>query len=156
MRSTDHLDPFNLQRFLQAQEPVYDRVQTELNNGKKRSHWMWFIFPQFAGLGGSEMSRRYAIHSREEALAYLEHPLLGARLRTCTQEVLNIRERSVAGIFGHPDDLKFHSSMTLFAQVAAADSLFQQALNQYFHGILDDWTLSLLDSKQAQLPPNQG
>ncbi|MGF6088740.1 DUF1810 domain-containing protein [Pseudomonas sp. 18173] len=156
MRSTDHQDPFNLQRFLQAQEPIFDRVQTELNNGHKRSHWMWFIFPQFAGLGGSEMSRRYAIHSREEALAYLEHPLLGARLRTCTQEVLNIRERSVAGIFGHPDDLKFHSSMTLFAQVAAADSLFQQALNQYFHGILDDWTLSLLDSKQAQLPPNQG
>jgi uncharacterized protein (DUF1810 family) len=156
MRSTDHLDPFNLQRFLQAQEPVFERVQTELSNGHKRSHWMWFIFPQFAGLGGSEMSRRYAIHSREEALAYLEHPLLGARLRTCTQEVLNIRERSVAGIFGHPDDLKFHSSMTLFAQVAADDSLFQQALNQYFHGILDDWTLSLLDSKQAQLPPNQG
>jgi len=156
MRSTDHLDPFNLQRFLQAQEPVFDRVQTELNNGHKRSHWMWFIFPQFAGLGGSEMSRRYAIRSREEAQAYLEHPLLGARLRTCTQEVLNIRERSVAGIFGHPDDLKFHSSMTLFAQVAADDGLFQQALNQYFHGILDDWTLSLMDSKQAQLPPNQG
>ena len=156
MRSTDHLDPFNLQRFLQAQDPVFDRVQNELNNGHKRSHWMWFIFPQFAGLGGSEMSRRFAIRSREEALAYLEHPLLGARLRTCTQEVLNIRERSVAGIFGHPDDLKFHSSMTLFAQVDAADSLFQQALNQYFHGILDDWTLSLMDSKQAQLPPNQG
>ncbi|MNF70322.1 hypothetical protein D3C76_631660 [compost metagenome] len=156
MRSTDHLDPFNLQRFLQAQDPVFDRVQNELNNGHKRSHWMWFIFPQFAGLGGSEMSRRFAIRSREEALAYLEHPLLGPRLRTCTQEVLNIRERSVAGIFGHPDDLKFHSSMTLFAQVDAADSLFQQALNQYFHGILDDWTLSLMDSKQAQLPPNQG
>ena len=156
MRSTDHLDPFNLQRFLQAQDPVFDRVQNELNNGHKRSHWMWFIFPQCAGLGDSEMSRRFAIRSREEALAYLEHPLLGARLRTCTQEVLNIRERSVAGIFGHPDDLKFHSSMTLFAQVDAADSLFQQALNQYFHGILDDWTLSLMDSKQAQLPPNQG
>ncbi|WP_458373140.1 DUF1810 domain-containing protein [Pseudomonas laurylsulfatiphila] len=156
MRSTDHLDPYNLQRFLQAQDPVFDRVQDELNNGHKRSHWMWFIFPQFAGLGGSEMSRRFAIRSREEALAYLEHPLLGPRLRTCTQEVLNIRERSVAGIFGHPDDLKFHSSMTLFAQVDAADSLFQQALNQYFHGILDDWTLSLMDSKQAQLPPNQG
>ncbi|QHF40290.1 hypothetical protein PS893_03829 [Pseudomonas fluorescens] len=155
MRSTDHLDPFNLQRFLQAQDPVFDRVQNELNNGHKRSHWMWFIFPQFAGLGDSEMSRRFAIRSREEALAYLEHPLLGARLRTCTQEVLNIRERSVAGIFGHPDDLKFHSSMTLFAQVADADNLFQQALNQYFHGILDDWTLSLMDSKQAQLPPNQ-
>jgi len=156
MRSTDHLDPFNLQRFLQAQDPVFDRVQDELNNGHKRSHWMWFIFPQFAGLGGSEMSRRFAIRSREEALAYLEHPLLGPRLRTCTQEVLNIRERSVAGIFGHHEDLKFHSSMTLFAQVDAADSLFPQALNQYFHGILDDWTLSLMDSKQAQLPPNQG
>ena len=156
MRSTDHLDPFNLQRFLQAQDPVFDRVQNELNNGHKRSHWMWFIFPQFAGLGGSEMSRRFAIRSREEAQAYLEHPLLGARLRTCTQEVLNIRERSVAGIFGHPDDLKFHSSMTLFAQVADADSLFQQALNQYFHGILDDWTLSLMHSKQAQLPTHQG
>ena len=156
MRSTDHEDPFNLQRFLVAQDPVFDRVQTELNNGHKRSHWMWFIFPQFAGLGGSEMSRRFAIRSREEALAYLEHPLLGARLRTCTQEVLNIRERSVAEIFGHPDDLKFHSSMTLFAQVAAADSPFLQALKQYFHGIPDDWTLSLLDSKQAQLPPNQG
>ena len=156
MRSTDHEDPFNLQRFLVAQDPVFDRVQTELNNGHKRSHWMWFIFPQFAGLGGSEMSRRFAIRSLEEALAYLEHPLLGARLRTCTQEVLNIRERSVAEIFGHPDDLKFHSSMTLFAQVATADSPFQQALNQYFHGIPDDWTLSLLDSKQAQLPPNQG
>ncbi|WP_223463426.1 MULTISPECIES: DUF1810 domain-containing protein [unclassified Pseudomonas] len=156
MRSTDHLDPFNLQRFLLAQEPIFERVQNELSNGHKRSHWMWFIFPQFAGLGGSEMSRRFAIRSREEALAYLEHPLLGARLRTCTQEVLNIRECSVAGIFGHPDDLKFHSSMTLFAQVTAADSLFQQALNQYFHGILDDWTLSLMDSKQAQLPPNQG
>jgi uncharacterized protein (DUF1810 family) len=156
MRSTDHLDPFNLQRFLQAQDPVFDRVQNELNNGHKRSHWMWFIFPQFTGLGDSEMSRRFAIRSREEALAYLEHPLLGARLRTCTQEVLNIRERSVAGIFGHPDDLKFHSSMTLFAQVAADDNLFQQALNQYFHGILDDWTLSLMDSKQAQLPTNQG
>ena len=156
MRSTDHLDPFNLQRFLQAQDPVFDRVQNELNNGHKRSHWMWFIFPQFAGLGGSEMSRRFAIRSREEALAYLEHPLLGARLRTCTQEVLNIRERSVARSFGHLDDMKFHSSMTLFAQVADADSLFQQALNQYFHGILDDWTLSLMDSKQAQLPTHQG
>ncbi|VVP65503.1 hypothetical protein PS918_00135 [Pseudomonas fluorescens] len=156
MRSTDPHDSFNLQRFVQAQNPVYDRVQAELNAGHKRSHWMWFVFPQFAGLGDSEMSRRYAIRSREEAQAYLDHPVLGARLRTCTHEVLNIQQRSVAAIFGHPDDLKFHSSMTLFAQVAARDSPFHQALNQYFHGILDDWTLSLLDSKQAQLPPNQG
>jgi uncharacterized protein (DUF1810 family) len=155
MRSTDPLDAFDLQRFIQAQDPVFERVQAELNAGHKRSHWMWFIFPQFAGLGDSEMSRRFAIHSREEALAYLAHPLLGARLRTCTQEVLNIQQRSVAAIFGHPDDLKFHSSMTLFAQVAADGSPFHQALNQYFHGILDDWTLSLMDSKQAQLPTNQ-
>ncbi|WP_433736158.1 DUF1810 domain-containing protein [Pseudomonas putida] len=156
MRSTDQKDAFNLQRFIQAQNPVFDRVQAELTAGHKRSHWMWFVFPQFAGLGGSEMSRRYAIRSREEAQAYLDHPVLGARLRTCTHEVLNIQQRSVAAIFGHPDDLKFHSSMTLFSQVAPQDSLFHQALNQYFHGILDDWTLSLLDSKQAQLPPNQG
>lgn len=156
MRSTDPLDSFNLYRFVQAQDPVFDRVQTELSAGHKRSHWMWFIFPQLAGLGGSEMSRHFAIRSREEAQAYLEHPLLGPRLRACTQEVLNIQQRSIAAIFGHPDDLKFHSSMTLFAQVAADDSLFHQALNQYFHGILDDWTLMLLDSKQAQLPTNQG
>lgn len=156
MRSTDQDDSFNLQRFIQAQDPVYKRVQAELNAGHKRSHWMWFVFPQFAGLGDSEMSRRFAIRSREEAQAYLEHPLLGVRLRTCTQQVLNIQQRSVAAIFGHPDDLKFRSSMTLFAQVADDDSLFHQALNQYFHGILDDWTLSLMDSKQAQLPPHQG
>jgi uncharacterized protein (DUF1810 family) len=155
MRSTDQLDSFNLQRFVQAQDPVFDRVQAELNAGHKRSHWMWFIFPQFAGLGGSEMSRRFAIHSKEEARAYLEHPLLGARLRICTQEVLNIQQHSVAAIFGHPDDLKFHSSLTLFAQVASDDSVFHQALNKYFHGIPDNWTLQLMDSKQAQLPTNQ-
>ncbi|TBN40005.1 DUF1810 domain-containing protein [Pseudomonas sp. BGI-2] len=156
MRSTDQLDAFNLPRFIQAQDPVFDRVQEELHAGHKRSHWMWFIFPQFAGLGGSEMSRHFAIRSIEEAVAYLNHPLLGSRLRTCTQLVLNIEKSSIAGIFGHPDDLKFHSSMTLFAQVAPEDNLFNQALDQYFHGILDDWTLVLLDSKQAQLPTNQG
>ena len=135
---------------------MFERVQDELSAGHKRSHWMWFIFPQFSGLGGSEMSRHFAIRSREEAAAYLDHPLLGPRLRTCTQLVLNINSSSIAAIFGHPDNLKFHSSMTLFAQVAAEDSLFHQALDQYFHGIPDDWTLSLLDSKQAQLPTNQG
>ncbi|WP_445178974.1 DUF1810 domain-containing protein [Pseudomonas sp. McL0111] len=156
MRSTDQYDPFNLQRFVQAQDPVFERVQRELDEGHKRSHWMWFVFPQFAGLGGSEMSRRFAIGSAEEARAYLQHPLLGARLRTCTQLVLKVRQRSIAEIFGHPDDLKFHSSMTLFAQFADDDSLFAQALERYFHGSLDDWTLQLLDSKQAQLPSNQG
>jgi uncharacterized protein (DUF1810 family) len=156
MRSTDPLDSFNLQRFVQAQDPVFKAVLEELRAGHKRRHWMWFIFPQLAGLGGSEMSRHFAIRSAEEAAAYLNHPLLGSRLHTCTQLVLNIEKSSIAAIFGHPDNLKFHSSMTLFAQVAADDSLFHQALNKYFHGILDDWTLSLLDSKQAQLPTNQG
>lgn len=147
MRSTDH-DPFNLQRFIQAQDPVFERVQNELNEGHKRSHWMWFIFPQFTGLGGSEMSRHFAIRSGAEAAAYLTHPVLSARLRTCTQMVMNIEQRSIAAIFGHPDDLKFHSSMTLFAQFAPNDSPFHQALDQYFHGIPDEWTLTLLDSKK--------
>ncbi|MVV50312.1 DUF1810 domain-containing protein [Pseudomonas sp. PB120] len=155
MRSTDQLDAFNLQRFVQAQAPVFERVQEELSAGKKRRHWMWFIFPQIAGLGSSEMSRHFAIGSAAEATAYLDHPLLGARLRTCTQLVLNVEQRSIADIFGHPDDLKFHSSMTLFCQFAPDDSPFHQALDRYFHGIQDDWTLSLLDSKQAQLPTNQ-
>jgi uncharacterized protein (DUF1810 family) len=156
MRSTDQPDAFNLQRFILAQDPVFERVKKELREGRKCSHWMWFIFPQFAGLGGSDMSQRFAIRSREEAQAYLEHPLLGGRLRTCTQLVLNIPQHSVVEIFGHPDDVKFRSSMTLFAQVAADDNLFNKALERYFHGIADDWTLTLLDSKQAQLPTNQG
>ncbi|QXI17576.1 DUF1810 domain-containing protein [Pseudomonas hamedanensis] len=156
MRSTDLHDPFNLQRFVQAQDPVFERVQRELQAGRKQSHWMWFVFPQFAGLGGSEMARRFAIGSAEEARAYLAHEVLGARLRTCTQWVLNVPQRSISEIFGHPDDLKFHSSMTLFAQFSGADSLFNQALTRYFHGILDEWTLQLLDLKQAQLPTNQG
>lgn len=156
MRSTDQDDPYNLQRFVLAQDPVFERVQRELGEGHKRSHWMWFVFPQFAGLGGSEMSRRFAINSAPETRAYLDHPLLGARLRTSTQLVLNVQQRSIAEIFGHPDDLKFHSSMTLFAQFADESSPWHQALERYFHGIQDEWTLQLLDSKQAQLPPDQG
>jgi uncharacterized protein (DUF1810 family) len=156
MRSTDQLDAFNLQRFVLAQNPVLQRVHNELGAGHKRSHWMWFIFPQLAGLGDSEMSRRFAIRSSDEATAYLDHALLGPRLLTCTQLVLDIRERSIAEVFGHPDDLKFHSSMTLFAQFTPQASLYHQALERYFHGIPDEWTLTLLDSKQAQLPPNQG
>ncbi|AKV09820.1 MULTISPECIES: DUF1810 domain-containing protein [Pseudomonas] len=156
MRSTDQLDAFNLQRFIQAQDPVFERVKKELGTGRKRSHWMWFIFPQFAGLGGSKMSQHFAIRSGAEATAYLNHPRLGARLLDCTQKVLDIPDGSISEIFGHPDDIKFRSSMTLFAQFAPDDSLFHQALDRYFHGIADEWTLTLLDSKQAQLPPNQG
>ncbi|MNL52767.1 hypothetical protein D3C87_1759680 [compost metagenome] len=110
---------------------------------------MWFIFPQFTGLGDSEMSRHFAIHSAAEAQAYLQHPVLSTRLRTCTQLVLDIEPRPIAAIFGHPDELKFHSSMTLFAQIDSEDNLFNRALDQYFHGIPDAWTLTLLDSKQA-------
>ncbi|VVO32275.1 DUF1810 domain-containing protein [Pseudomonas fluorescens] len=149
MRSTDPLDRFDLKRFIQAQDPVFDQVQDELSDGHKRSHWMWFIFPQFTGLGDSEKSRHFAIRSAAEAVAFLEHPVLSTRLRTCTQLVLDIKQRPIAEIFGHPDELKFHSSMTLFAQVDAEDSLFSQALDQYFHGIPDAWTLTLMDSKQA-------
>ena len=155
MRRTDPRDAFNLQRFIQAQDPVFDKVMEELRVGEKRRHWMWFIFPQVAGLGGSEMSRYFAIQSSEEALAYLNHALLGRRLRTCTRLVLDVKERSASDIFGHPDDMKFRSCMTLFAQIAPDPTLFKQALTHYFHGIPDDWTLSLLDLKQAQLPPNQ-
>lgn len=156
MRSTDPLDSFNLDRFLQAQDPVFDYVLEELAAGCKRRHWMWFIFPQIAGLGGSEMSRRFAIQSAAEAMAYLDHAVLGARLRTCTQLVLNIKHRSIGDIFGHPDNLKFHSSMTLFTQFSPGDRLFHQAMDRYYHGIPDEWTLSLLDSKEPQLPSNQG
>ncbi|MHC8318643.1 DUF1810 domain-containing protein [Pseudomonas sp. LB3P31] len=156
MRSTDPLDSFNLDRFIQAQDPVFHHVLEELGAGHKRRHWMWFVFPQIAGLGGSEMSRHFAIQSAAEAAGYLAHTVLGPRLRTCTQLVLDIRHQSLIDIFGHPDDLKFHSSMTLFAQFSPPDSIYHRALNRYNHGIPDGWTLSLLDSKQAQLPTNQG
>jgi uncharacterized protein (DUF1810 family) len=119
-------DPFELQRFLDAQAPVYTQVMSELRSGRKRSHWIWFVFPQIAGLGHSAMARRYAIASREEALAYLERPTLGARLRECTQTVCGIQGRSIGEILGSPDDLKFRSSMTLFEAVSG-DPVFRSA-----------------------------
>jgi uncharacterized protein (DUF1810 family) len=125
-------DPHSLQRFLDAQAPVYERVLGELRAGRKRSHWMWFIFPQITGLGHSEMARRYAISSLGEAKAYLEHPVLGARLRECTALVNEVDGRSIGEIFGYPDDLKFHSSMTLFSRAAGEDGVFHAALKKYF------------------------
>src|SRR5262245_48749280 len=110
---------FNLQRFLNAQDGVYSSVVAELTAGRKRSHWMWFIFPQIRGLGQSETARYFAIASREEAVAYREHPTLGSRLRKCTQLVNNIVNRSIGEILGYPDDLKFRSSMTLFGASAS-------------------------------------
>jgi len=137
-------DPHNLQRFVDAQEPVYSQVLAELRAGRKRSHWIWFIFPQIAGLGSSSTSQLYAIRSLAEAQAYLQHPLLGQRLRECTQLVLSISNRAIDEILGYPDDLKFRSSMTLFAQTNSGDPLFDDALKKYFAGEPDSLTLERL------------
>lgn len=122
---------YNLDRFIQAQQPVYEQVLGELRNGRKRSHWMWFIFPQIQGLGRSEMAQHYAISSKEEAGAYLAHPVLGPRLEECTKLVLAIEGKSLNDIFGDPDDVKFRSCMTLFAHVAGPDSVFQACLKKF-------------------------
>ena len=137
-------DPYRLERFLSAQDLIYPQVVSELRAGYKTSHWMWFIFPQIRGLGRSPVSIEYAISSRAEALAYLQHPLLGPRLKECTRLVLNVEGRSAEEIFGSPDDMKFRSSMTLFAQVSADDDIFSRALQQYFHGAPDRLTLDRL------------
>lgn len=134
-------DVHDLQRFVSAQDGVYPAVQAELRAGRKRSHWMWFIFPQIAGLGFSAVAQRYAIASLAEASAYLAHPVLGERLRECTRLVLAVQERSINAIFGSPDDMKFHSCMTLFAQAAPDESLFKDALKKYFDGAPDTATL---------------
>lgn len=144
---TDSADPYDLQRFIEAQEPVIDSVKRELRSGRKRTHWMWFVFPQFRGLGRSARSRRYAIASRAEAEAYLSHPVLGPRLRECTEIVNGLERRSVTDIFGSPDDLKFRSSMTLFAAVADDPEPFEAALKRYYGGEPDPKTLERLDER---------
>ncbi|WP_456622839.1 MULTISPECIES: DUF1810 domain-containing protein [unclassified Bradyrhizobium] len=136
-------DPFDLNRFIQAQNPVYPAVIGELSRGRKQSHWMWFIFPQVAGLGLSAMSQRYAIGSRAEACAYLAHPVLGARLVECTGLVLAVQGRSINAILGAPDDAKFRSSMTLFG-AASGEPIFDQAIARYFAGERDQATLEIL------------
>ena len=137
-------DPYNLQRFVEAQEADYPQVCQELRAGRKRSHWIWFIFPQMRGLGHSEMADFYGISSRQEAEAYLAHPVLGPRLRECTRLAIAVEGRPVDEIFGYPDNLKFHSSMSLFASAAPEEAVFQQALRKYFGGQLDPHTLALL------------
>jgi uncharacterized protein (DUF1810 family) len=137
-------DPHDLQRFVDAQAPVVDRVRDELNQGRKRSHWMWFIFPQIAGLGFSTMAQRYAIASLDEARAYLRHPILGPRLEHCTRLVLAVNGRTVTEILGSPDDMKFRSSMTLFARAAPDRPTFAEALRKYFDDEADPETLSRL------------
>jgi uncharacterized protein (DUF1810 family) len=137
-------DPFKLQRFVDAQNPVFEQVTSELRAGHKRTHWMWFVFPQVAGLGFSRMSQFYAISSREEAVAYLSHPVLGPRLRECTQIVNAVQGRSIQEIFGDPDFMKFQSSMTLFAQVTDDNQVFLEALARYYSGEQDSSTLARL------------
>lgn len=139
-------DPHNLARFLDAQAPVYAQVLGELRAGRKRSHWIWFIFPQIAGLGHSAMSERYAIASLDEARAYLAHPVLGTRLRECSASVLAVRDRTIHEIFGSPDDMKFRSCMTLFNRAAPVETVFGQCLQKYFGGDEDLQTLRLLDA----------
>src|SRR5438045_8687275 len=128
-------NPYNLERFVSAQQAIYPQVVSELRAGYKSSHWMWFIFPQIRGLGRSPVSIEYAISSREEAQAYLRHPILGPRLKECTRLVLALEGRSVEEIFGSPDDMKFRSSMTLFAQVSPDDDIFKRALELHFGGV---------------------
>jgi uncharacterized protein (DUF1810 family) len=136
-------DPFDLQRFLDAQAPVYPAVLGELQAGRKQSHWMWFIFPQLAGLGHSEMAQRFAISSRDEAVAYLAHSVLGFRLRECTALINAVEGRIILEILGSPDDLKFHSSMTLFNAVSS-DAEFAAAIAKFYGGKRDQRTLKLL------------
>jgi uncharacterized protein (DUF1810 family) len=136
-------DSFDLARFVEAQRPVYAAVVAELSRGRKQSHWMWFVFPQVAGLGFSAMAQRYAIDSREEAAAYLAHPELGPRLLECTRLVLAVHGKTIHDIFGSPDDMKFRSSMTLFGAVSGED-VFDEALAKYFAGAKDAATLDIL------------
>ena len=137
-------DPHNLERFVLAQNPVYAQVCAELAGGMKTSHWMWFIFPQLKGLGHSATAQHFGIASRAEAEAYWHHALLGMRLKECALLVLAIEGRTALQILGSPDDLKFHSSLTLFAQVAPDEPVFQRALARYFDGKCDVRTLELL------------
>ena len=140
-------DPRGLERFVAAQEPVYTRVRAELEAGRKRTHWMWFIFPQLRGLGESPTSRRFAIASLAEARAYLAHPVLGPRLLECTRLVNAVEGRTLSEVFGFPDDLKFRSCMTLFAAAGGPQrALFDAALRKYCGGVSDERTLALLTS----------
>lgn len=137
-------DPFDLERFVSAQQHVYKSVLSELEAGMKMGHWMWFIFPQIRGLGRSPTSIEYAISSREEAKAYLQHPVLGPRLKECARLVVLVEGRSAHEIFDSPDDMKFRSSMTLFSEVSQGEAIFKRALQKYFNGLPDPLTLDRL------------
>ena len=137
-------DRYDLQRFVDAQDPVLDRVREELTHGRKTSHWMWFVFPQVEGLGSSSTARHYALSGLDEARAYLAHPVLGPRLRECAELAAAVGAGSAADVFGYPDDLKLRSSMTLFARAAPDEPVFTAVLDRYFDGEPDPRTLGLL------------
>ena len=139
-------DPHDLKRFLDAQHETYARVLRELQTGRKQSHWIWYIFPQIKGLGTSPMAQTYAISSLDEARAFLSHPVLAARLQECTQLVTAVRAESIEEILGYPDNLKFQSSMTLFAHAAADNQIFMDALRKYFRSEFDRQTIERLGS----------
>ena len=140
---------YDLERFVSAQEPVFVTALTELRAGKKQTHWMWFVFPQLHGFGRSPLAQHYGINSLGEATAYIEHPVLGPRLKQCVEAVLALQGRSLRQIFGSPDDTKFRSSMTLFALAAGEDSVFQEALNRYTKGAMDQMTVDLVNPPHA-------
>ena len=137
-------DPYNLRRFLDAQNPVYEQVLSELRQGEKETHWMWFIFPQIHGLGYSAIARKFALSSLKEADAYMQHPTLGPRLIECTRLVNDTSGRTIDQIFGYPDNIKFRSSMTLFAHATPQIDVFHRAIQKYFNGEYDEATLQSL------------
>ncbi len=141
---TTNKDPYDLNRFISAQDKIYETVIKELINGKKHTHWMWYIFPQIDGLGKSATSKYYAIKSIEETRQYLNHPVLGKRLLECAEIVIYLEGKSISEIFGFPDDLKLKSSMTLFAYIANPGSIFARIIDKYFEGEKDVKTLDLL------------
>jgi len=140
-------DPYDLQRFVDAQDDVYEQVCAELRDGRKASHWMWFVFPQLRELGRSATALKFGIASLEEACAYLRHPVLGPRLKECTSLATRIDGRSITAIFGSPDDLKFRSCMTLFQCAAPEEKIFGAALQKFFGGVPDTLTLELLTER---------
>lgn len=138
-------DPYGLARFIEAQQSVYTQALAEIAAGRKRTHWMWYVFPQVSGLGSSPTSVQYAIRSRDEAREYLAHPVLGRRLVECAEAVLQIRDRSAHVIFGSPDDMKLRSSATLFASVSLDGSVFHRIIDKYFDGKQDERTIEILN-----------
>ncbi len=146
------MDPYNLSRFVQAQERDYDQALSELTLGRKRTHWMWYVFPQLDGLGSSPITKLYSIKSEDEARAYLKHPTLGPRLLACAEAILSVDGKSAREILGSPDDLKLRSCATLFAHVSPPGSVFEHILEKFYAGERDAATLRLLASTSVNVP----